>query len=510
MIKPLHTLFTLVTVALLCLLAMWLFPEEGIAVTDHYRLRFANMTLLFPVEKDSVSAQTAMIEMIMGGDENASDSIQKADSLKLVKLERQHQMLRIQYPNNAFQLMGPFFESLKNTKANGDKLRVLHYGDSQIEGDRITGYIRNELQKTYGGHGPGLVPVIEAIPSAAIVQDHSPNWFRHTVYGPADTTITHRRFGLLANFADYTPTGYKNLSSEKTWISYRPSPITYKLCKSYETARLYLGNVKGPTRIKVFDQNGLIDQADIDPDQSGTILNWNFDNTPSLLRFEFEGDSSPELCAVALEDESGVNVDNIPMRGSSGTIFKKMDYDQLKAQYAQSDVGLLLLQYGGNTVPYIKSKEQADQYGGWFKAQIKYLQGLLPGVPIIVIGPSDMAQKKLTEFVTYPYLVDVRDALKKAAFESGCAFWDIYEAMGGHNSMEKWVNHEPALAGLDYVHFTPKGARKIAQLFYTALSQDIQRWEQYLNVQEAIKALEIPGYPTSDSIPSPQTSSEAP
>ena len=38
----------------------------------------------------------------------------------------------------------------------------MYYGDSQIEGDRITSYLRQTLRKEYGGTGPGLVSATNA------------------------------------------------------------------------------------------------------------------------------------------------------------------------------------------------------------------------------------------------------------------------------------------------------------------------------------------------------------
>lgn len=37
----------------------------------------------------------------------------------------------------------------------GSQVRVLHFGDSQVEGDRISDYLRSVLQEKYGGYGPG-------------------------------------------------------------------------------------------------------------------------------------------------------------------------------------------------------------------------------------------------------------------------------------------------------------------------------------------------------------------
>ena len=58
---------------------------------------------------------------------------------------------------------------------------------------------------------------------------------------------------------------------------------------------------------------------------------------------------------------------------------------------------------------------------------------------------------------SYPGLEPVRDALKNAHLESGFAFWDLYEAMGGHNSMPSFVHSDPPLASTDYIHFSQPG-----------------------------------------------------
>ncbi|MCF8266811.1 MAG: hypothetical protein K9I69_01925, partial [Ignavibacteriales bacterium] len=49
------------------------------------------------------------------------------------------------------------------------------------------------------------------------------------------------------------------------------------------------------------------------------------------------------------------------------------------------------------------------------------------------------------------------------------AFWNLFEAMGGMNSMESWVKANPPLASSDYTHFNDQGARKVADLFSAAL-----------------------------------------
>jgi len=63
---------------------------------------------------------------------------------------------------------------------------------------------------------------------------------------------------------------------------------------------------------------------------------------------------------------------------------------------------------------------------------------------------------------TYPYLPDLNNALKETVTKNKCAYWDMFNVMGGENSMVSWVKHSPAWAGGDYIHFTEAGANQIS------------------------------------------------
>lgn len=105
------------------------------------------------------------------------------------------------------------------------------------------------------------------------------------------------------------------------------------------------------------------------------------------------------------------------------------------------------------------------------------MKELCPGVPVIVIGPADMSLKVKGAFKSYPGVEPVRDALKKACMDSGCAFWDLYEAMGGRNSMPSFVNSDPPLANTDYIHFSSLGINLVAEMFYNALMMEYKEFQ---------------------------------
>jgi len=120
-------------------------------------------------------------------------------------------------------------------------------------------------------------------------------------------------------------------------------------------------------------------------------------------------------------------------------------------------------------MPYIKDTAAVESYGRWFYSQLAYLKKMMPEAAMVVIGPSDMSYKNGENYITYDYLPLVRDALKEATLKAGFSYWDMYSAMGGHNSMPSWVRAEPPLAGADYTHFTPRGAKLIGNMFYNSL-----------------------------------------
>ena len=59
--------------------------------------------------------------------------------------------------------------------------------------------------------------------------------------------------------------------------------------------------------------------------------------------------------ALSQESGTGVIVDNIPMRGCLGNVFTKMDSAQLASFYRSQNVRLIIMQFGGNAIPFNKN-----------------------------------------------------------------------------------------------------------------------------------------------------------
>ena len=162
-----------------------------------------------------------------------------------------------------------------------------------------------------------------------------------------------------------------------------------------------------------------------------------------------------------LDDGYGVAVDNIPLRGSSGNQFTLITDTLLRSCYKQANVGMIILQFGGNSVPVIYNDKSLSNYCQSIDKQIKRVRKTCPDATILFIGPSDMSTRRGGKLDTYPMLPQLIDSLRTIALRNHAAYWDIYEVMGGQGSMVAWAHN--GLAGPDYVHFTPAGARKVGQ-----------------------------------------------
>ena len=175
------------------------------------------------------------------------------------------------------------------------------------------------------------------------------------------------------------------------------------------------------------------------------------------------------IYGVMLDQKVGVSMDNIPMRGSSGNIFTRITRNTIEPFFQKENVRLIILQYGGNSVPGLRSEKALHDFCKEIQRQVRFFQKIAPKAKILYIGPSDMSTNIAGEKRTYTLLPQFVKLLDQYLTECGASFWNLYEAMGGYGSMVRWVAARPQLAGEDYVHFTHKGAEHVSDLLYETI-----------------------------------------
>lgn len=377
----------------------------------------------------------------------------------------------IQHPPYTQNILFNFYKKIKLEKSK-DIIRILHFGDSQIEGDRISSVLREELQKKWGGSGTGFLPLSENNFGKPSAQIEINNWQKYQWFNSQQNT-PYRNFGFLGYFHQLLNPQKPGVFNVKTSAFTATKNIPFNWVKIlYSTLSTNANCIVEQNTHKI--QSPLISSVKAQllsvPLQSNLNQKIDFTINNASQNINFLG--------ISFDSDTGITVDNIPMRGSSIIQLSKGNYDFLKTQFELLNVGLIIYQFGINVVPNILSNY--DYYEKMMRNELHLLKKLVPNASILVVGISDMSYFNNAEYQSYPNLSIIKQAQKNAAFANNCAFWDLQEVMGGNNSMVTWVNAQPPLAQPDHAHFSPSGAKIIGQKLAQAILQDFEDYVSFL------------------------------
>jgi hypothetical protein len=262
----------------------FIFPAQGIKIANLYTIKFSlDFKSIF--KQDSIAY--ADISGIISENEPSelpelkkdTNNNTKIDTIRANSSGLKARVQPIEFAPGDTIKLNRFFSKLD--QANQRQVRILHYGDSQIEGDRITGFLRNLFQKKFGGNGPGMLPAIPGnAESSSIIQTASANWIAHSVYYPKDTILPHREFGLLGNFARFTSYRDDTLNrfreAQRAWIEFSPSAMAYNSVYGFTTCKVFYGHVNQLFIAKGFVNDSLIWFEEIDTTQQTRYSNGIF------------------------------------------------------------------------------------------------------------------------------------------------------------------------------------------------------------------------------------------
>ncbi len=96
---------------------------------------------------------------------------------------------------------------------------------------------------------------------------------------------------------------------------------------------------------------------------------------------------------------------------------------------------------------------------------------------MLLVSVGDRDYKTETGDVkTMPGVKSLVRYQQKIAAKSNIAFWNLFEAMGGDESMASLVHDNPSKANYDYTHINFRGGKHLAEILYETL---IYGKEQY-------------------------------
>ena len=360
--------------------------------------------------------------------------------------------------------LNKFLDSLKYSRR---QIRIIYYGDSQIEGDRITSYLRHTLRKGHGGTGPGLfLPLMPVMYTKSVWLRSSSNWKRYNYLSYKAGEISHRNLGPFMVICRYLPEGEKTTDPEKAFVRIKPSNFADSASAEYDILRVFYGNTESIVNVVVKSGNKELFADTLKRGSGFNEIKCSIKGAKDIL-IEFEGNVSPDIYGISIESEKGVIVDNIPQRGSAGLEFTMVNKDNLVKAYRELSPDLIVLHYGLNIVKNVRYDYSYYQIG--LGRQLALLKEILPLTPILVIGVTDMAVNEGDSIKSYRNIPAIIEAQKRATQKAGETFWDSYRAMGGESSIIKWAEKKFPLAQKDYVHFTYPGADTLSAMLASSL-----------------------------------------
>ncbi len=374
----------------------------------------------------------------------ASESGPSVDDLRAHRLQ-------VMAPRNLIDTrmeMDHFYAAL----LKGGTVRVLHYGDSPTTGDLITADARVLFQAQFGDAGAGFVLI--AKPWA---------WYYHR---GVDMDSSHWTIEV-AGVAEVKD-GLHGLGGA-SFVGGPGATSTFTTKGQAVAEVAFLAQPDGGAFS--FEADGVeIGSAQTAADEKGP--GWAaFDLPAGSKKFTVKVTSGQvRLYGVEFRKRTpGVIYSALGVNGANITLLSHaFNNAHWAAQLHHYKPDLVVLAYGTNESGYPKFVD--GTWGMEMAAAVKRVQAALPGTSILLMSPMDRGEKndqgEIATIAALPRLVNVE---RKVASETGVAFFNTFEAMGGEGTMARWYTSEPRLVGTDYIHPMPAGAKIVGGLLYDAL-----------------------------------------
>ena len=353
----------------------------------------------------------------------------------------------------------PFHEALARTEQGEGLTRIVHFGDSVVTGDLITGEARARLQQAYGDGGPGWIYL-----------QRPWEW-----YGRLGLTLKGRAWRIHSPVLTWRQDQFYGLAGLAFSSAGGAETIfTTTKAQPFDAVELhYLAQAKGGRVLVQVDKAPEL-EVRLDGEPGASVKALPVDGAHSLT-VRAKGDAV--LYGVVLERRgAGVVYDPLGQNGYAIQHLARIDSRHWVQALRLRRPELVVLAFGTNEVGYYNIPGPA--YAADYREVVRRIREALPSAAILIMGPMDRGERKVEGGLgTMPNLVRIVEAQKKIAAELGVAFFDTYRAMGGEGSAGRWYNATPRLMTGDFTHPTRGGADRIAKSFIDALLLRHQAWK---------------------------------
>ena len=409
------------------------------------------------------------------------------------------------------EILKPFVEKLNQEKIT----QILFLGDSHIQVDWITAFLRNKFQEKYGNAGRGLVfpySVANSNGPDDFTSATNQTWenfrlvYEQDVFpqmGASGFVIGNQKesfleikfknpeetFDKVIIFNDEKMNGekfqlYKENQSLSNFVSKSAERIKYTVSSGETFPELASKFYTTTTKLAQLNGAGIKNPMEGNSYQIDKIsFNFKpeFENLiEKIADYQFSGDktlvqlSEPQNIFLMKTNakngntfygfqflknvNKGVVFNTVGVNGATYGDFLK--YSLQKEQLNSIQPDLVMISLGTNESLSSITKEDFQKNISNLVSKFKEQN---PNLPILLISPTDNRLKshKIKEIVSW---------IKESALQNNVSFFNLYEATGERGYFKKSLNRKEANA--DGVHFLRPGYEFQAQKIWNALSEN--------------------------------------
>jgi lysophospholipase L1-like esterase len=360
-----------------------------------------------------------------------------------------------------------FYARLARTKKKepGAVTRMLHYGDSVLTSDYVSGTMRRKMQAEFGDAGHGFILIAKPWDwyfHNDVIQGAGEGWSSSRITGPFNRDLMYGIGGV----------SFVGTPGAHAWYGTSAGQTYGKKVSRFDVYYMETPNggeveLKADGKTERFSTRGESKASRI---KSLAVTDGEAKMTLKVVS------GAPRLFGVALErDVPGVVYDALGANGGRGELLGAMDAGHWKEQMDLRDPSLVILHFGTNESEIGMASREA--YEKTLRALVDKLKAAAPKASVLIVAPLDRAEKNESTGAmhTKPVIKKLVECQKKVAAEANVGFWNTFEAMGGEGSMATWVRK--GLAGSDLTHPSPQGGEILGDLLYKAITSGFEAWQ---------------------------------
>lgn len=346
----------------------------------------------------------------------------------------------------------------------GAPARISVYSDSINGWDGVTSYLRHHLQERFGDGGRGWIHVA---PGWTYQHHRDVRWNRSEGWR---TEVVNRGRG---------PGGRYGFGGVLASDGSRHCRVTFETTEDHPAGgaisrfRLFYQAFPRGGAIGVSVDGGEREIVSARAPQMEDRVH-QIDVADGFHSFELSVEErNLRLYGVVMEREGpGVVVDSIALIGARVARLLRFDQSHWQRQIELREPDLLVFWLGANNAT--SRGWTRDAFIRDYGQAIANARAARRSASCLVVSITDIGQRGTGR--TLDRVPRVIEAQREVAREQGCAFFDLFSAMGGRGTMRRWYDMSPRRGQPDFRHLTLPGAERIGQLIHESL---IHGYEEY-------------------------------